>query len=92
MSQDIRTGEVTELPYPRNDQVSSERLLDEDDSFFAGSSLEYCDADHTSPILAIGDSMFHKLRFGERAERGEGSKVSLGGGRVSEISQYLQEL
>ena len=55
----------------------AERLLDEDDTFTAGSPLENCDADHTSPIIAIGDSMSNKLRFGERAQRGEVGKVSL---------------
>ncbi len=40
MSQDVNTSGVVGLPYPRNAQVTAERLLDEDDSFFAGSPLE----------------------------------------------------
>ncbi len=36
MSQDINTSGVSQLPYPRNAQISAECLLDEDDTFFAG--------------------------------------------------------
>ena len=35
--------------------------------------------------------MFHKLRFGERAERGQAAKLSFGGGRITDIYLYLQE-
>ncbi len=91
MSQDLNTSGVLQLPYPRNAQVSAECLLYENDTFFAATPLEYCDAHHTSPTIAIGDSMFHKLRFGDRAERGQAGKMSFGGGRISEVYSYLQE-
>ncbi len=90
LSQDIRVRDA-DLPYPRNSDVPAEQLLDEDDTFFAGKVLEYCDVDHTSPILAVGDNMFHKLHFGERSDMGGAGKVSFGGGRISEIYLYLQE-
>ncbi len=90
LSQSIQTEEV-ELPYPRNSDVPTERLLDEDDTFFAGRVLEYRDVDHTSPILAVGDSMFHKLHFRERTDMGTAGKVSFGGAQISEIYLYLQE-
>ena len=61
----------------------------EDDSFYAGTPLRDVETNNVSDILAVGDSMFHRVKFPGRS-RAQAGKVSFGGGRVPEIKIYLQ--
>ena len=83
--------EVVEVcPYPVETDIPGIQLLEEDDSFYAGRPLADAETNNVSDILAIGDSMFHRVKFYSRS-RQEASKVSFGGGRNPEIKIYLQE-
>ena len=94
LEQDMAAQFPTEIvdvcPYPSETSVPSVQLLEEDDSFYAGRPLMDAETNNVSDILAIGDSMFHKVRFYGRL-RQEACKVSFGGGRIPEMKIYMQE-
>ncbi len=76
-------------PYPVETQIPGLQLLEEDDSFYAGTPLRDVETNNVSEILAVGDSMFHRVKFFGRS-RAQAGKVSFGGGRIPEIKIYLQ--
>ncbi len=76
-------------PYPVETSIPGLQLLEEDDSFYAGRPLRDVDTNNVSDILAIGDSMFHRVKFYNR-NRTQAGKVSFGGGRIPEIKIYMQ--
>ncbi len=76
-------------PYPCEQSMTATQFLEQDDSFYAGRPLEHFDTNNVSEILAIGDSMFHRVRFPGRNKR-QADKVSFGGGRIPEIKIYLE--
>ena len=81
--------DVQPPPYPVETEIPGLQLLEEDDSFYAGTTLRDVETNNVSDILAVGDSMFHRVKFVNRP-RAQAGKVSFGDGRIPEIKIYLQ--
>ena len=76
-------------PYPFALNMTAMQFLEQDDSFYAGEPLEHSDTNNVSQILAVGDSMFHRVKFPCRNKR-QADTVSFGGGRIPEIKIYVE--
>ncbi len=89
MTQSQEPKDTQPPPYPVETEIPGLQLLEEDESFYAGTPLRDVETNNVSDILAVGDSMFHRVKFFNRP-RAQAGKVSFGGGRIAEIKIYLQ--
>ncbi len=55
--------------YPCEMSKTATQFLEEDDRFYAGRPLDHFDTKNVSEVLAIGDSMFQRVKFPGRSKR-----------------------
>ncbi len=88
LTQSQESEDTQPPPYPVETEIPGLQLLEEDDSFYAGTPLREVETNNVSDILVVGDSMFHRVKFFNRP-RAQAGKVSFGGGRIPEIKIYI---
>ena len=87
MSMDVATPAPP--PYHCEMNKTATQFLEEDDSFYAGRPLDHFDNNNVSEVLAIEDSMFHRVKFPGRSKK-QADKVAFGGARIPDVKIYLE--